>query len=517
MKCIVAILAFIQCCCAETLISTTAQFQHFVYEAGWRANAGYYDKNKQKDKWYNAKTYEDSIYKVIPQAIADCMQGEAEFGNVGKIVTFEANNPEKYDAANWNAVVLWNYLYFAIDGEVRFDDTGVSAVGAKLKTYYGEKYWGFIKEAVSDIQTYAKDLNLYDYIAEIKDNEDDNRYYKIEHTFNEYTKEAQVDITGIANITINKSKPTTKVYEKQDATKVPTSEEEIHALPNFAHIYNDKGVDISANKCWFNSVMLNLYNSKTFHKVINELQAKSKDNTMPSYWIQQIFNDIRSGDMTKYGDHLRGLIKAIQDVNIKQRNDKSPERTVAPINSNIENSGDIAYILIVDSLKLEGEIKGIKAHSKWEISYENELGGTEIVDRIYVYEEQEDVKAALNDTIYSYDETIEYEDGKKETNHITLKNQNLPKLLVFIRDELRNKNPLRTPSILDLESKDGMHRYRLIGVVEDDPGIVHHFEAQVKIEEKWYRVNDQRTPSVKQIPFNERSTLRQLAFYEEEK
>ena len=51
LKYILPLFAFIQCCNAETDISKTEQFKHFVYEADWRANAGYYDNNKQKDKW----------------------------------------------------------------------------------------------------------------------------------------------------------------------------------------------------------------------------------------------------------------------------------------------------------------------------------------------------------------------------------------------------------------------------------------------------------------------------------
>ena len=87
MRNIVVIFAFIQCCYAETVINTEDQFYHFVYETGWRANA----KNcsaLHKDKWYNAKIYEDSIYKVIPQAIADCIQKKAEFENVVEIVKY---------------------------------------------------------------------------------------------------------------------------------------------------------------------------------------------------------------------------------------------------------------------------------------------------------------------------------------------------------------------------------------------------------------------------------------------
>ena len=312
LRYIAVIFAIIQCCYAKTFIDTEEKFQHFVYEAGWRANAGYYDESLRKDKWYNDKIYKESIYEVIPQAIADCMQGKAEFSNVEEIVKFEQSDPLRYSAENWNAVVLWNYLYFARSGEVRFDNTGVSAAGAKLRTHYGEEYWNYINKAVSDIQTYAKDLNLYDFIKEVHTNQNNKKYFTVRQEFDATNKSAIIHLKH-CNITIYIQNGIVSGHKTALKT-VPTSKDEIHALPNFAGIYNEDGVDISANKCWFNSVMINLYNTNTIHQVINDLQTKSHETTMPSYWIKQIFNDIRTGDMSHDGDHLRGLISAMYKV-----------------------------------------------------------------------------------------------------------------------------------------------------------------------------------------------------------
>ena len=352
LRYISAIFAFIQCCYAETVINTKEEFQHFVYETGWRTNAEYC-ANHEKDKWYNDEVYKDSIYKVIPQAIADCMQKKAEFKNVGEIVTFEANNPEKYDAANWNAVVLWNYLYCVIYKNVAISNAGVTEVGEQLKTYYGEKYLGFIKKAVSDIQTYAKDLNLYSYIKEIKANTDDNKHYQIKQEFDPLTKSAALYLKVSDN--------TIYINDGKEEQTVPTSVNEIHALPNFARIYNENWVDISANKCWFNSVMLNLYNSKTMHKVINELQAKSHDTTMPSYRIKQIFNDIRTGDMSNYGEHLMGLIKVTNELRAKAPKDSDEERQLTilsrQLNEHIPHSPDDCFLYITTLLGQEAPQK----------------------------------------------------------------------------------------------------------------------------------------------------------------
>ena len=535
LRCIAVIFAFIQCCYAETVINTKEEFQNFVYEAGWRANAGYYDKSLRKDKWYNDKIYEDSIYKVIPQAIADCMQKKAEFSNVGKIVTFEANDHTKYSYENWNAVVLWNYLEYAIHKHGALSNDGVSEVGEKLKTYYGEEYWKYINKAVSDIKSYATDLNLYDYIAEIKDNEDDNRYYQIEHTFNEYTKEAQIDITGIANITINKGKPTTKVYEKRDATTVPTSEDEIHALPNFAHINNEEGVEISANKCWFNSVMLNMYNSKTIHKVINELQARSHDNTMPSYWIQQIFNDIRSGDMTRYGDHLKGLIWAQELLNKKKKRNNNQIK-VEVINTNAQKNPMYAWDIIYNSVCREAEecdkasgstlianIKGqccekainnLSCSNGCERNWEREIlmqwAASDVKNIADVIKNQELKHQIGDNTSYC---SFCHKEGKIKTQDTIL---HMPNILVFNRPEPHDHTSLtemNIPEQIDIATKNRNYNYRIIGIVASASS--NHVIAQIRCEDgKWYEVNDLTVPNVKKIKYIPIRKESRMAFYE---
>ncbi|MBQ9335248.1 MAG: hypothetical protein IJS10_01745 [Alphaproteobacteria bacterium] len=70
MRHVAVIFAFIQCCCADTIIETEAQFYHFMYESGWRAHASEVVNNPSRNEWYNEEIYKYYIYKVIPQAIA---------------------------------------------------------------------------------------------------------------------------------------------------------------------------------------------------------------------------------------------------------------------------------------------------------------------------------------------------------------------------------------------------------------------------------------------------------------
>ena len=156
LKYIVMILAFIQCCYAEVIINNEKEFQHFVYETGWRANAGIATSEKPANKWYNAEKYKESIFKVIAKAIADCILKKEEFDTKNDIITFAQDNHTLYSAANWNAVVLYNYLNYAIYNKGELDNNGVEAIGEKLKKHYGTKYWSAIEDAVNDIKKYTQ-------------------------------------------------------------------------------------------------------------------------------------------------------------------------------------------------------------------------------------------------------------------------------------------------------------------------------------------------------------------------
>ena len=76
---------------------------------------------KQKEySWILDDKYKDSRTKVIGKAIGDCVAGEGAFEDKTPkdIITFKDTNPETYGPENWNAVILYNYVHEAINGEV---------------------------------------------------------------------------------------------------------------------------------------------------------------------------------------------------------------------------------------------------------------------------------------------------------------------------------------------------------------------------------------------------------------
>ena len=83
----------------------------------WRVEVSNRIKDTKLNKeyaWIKNGYYWDSIVKVIGKAIGDCVTGENEFEEqeFRDVITFDKTNPEKYDRANWSALVLYNYLTY---------------------------------------------------------------------------------------------------------------------------------------------------------------------------------------------------------------------------------------------------------------------------------------------------------------------------------------------------------------------------------------------------------------------
>ena len=165
LKYIVAMLACIQCCYAEVIINTKKEFEHYVYEMSWRANASEYVNNPEVKGWFKGDKYKESIFKTIAKAIADCVQRKGEFEDIkGQVVEFKGTNPESYTCSNWNAVILWNYLAHVIDDryeKVTLNNEGITQIGDIIKQYYNHQYDAKIGYAIKNIQAYANELNMY--------------------------------------------------------------------------------------------------------------------------------------------------------------------------------------------------------------------------------------------------------------------------------------------------------------------------------------------------------------------
>ena len=69
----------------------------------------------ENEPWFIDKEYDESIKKVVGQAIADCVTNMGYFKNkkAGEIIKLKfkgEKTPATYEQKHWNAVALWNYV-----------------------------------------------------------------------------------------------------------------------------------------------------------------------------------------------------------------------------------------------------------------------------------------------------------------------------------------------------------------------------------------------------------------------
>lgn len=169
-------------------INTLGDFKRFFYKNCWGAWASQKANNTFADKlphkpWYRNDLLSTSIYDQIQTAIADCMTVNNEFNlavqkrqhnpNATTIVEF-STNPNGYNQNNWNAVVLYNYLAESIWGflagwQYGYQDQCIEFVGNLITNHYNKipKINDYINTAVQVIKMYAKDLDLYNYVARL--------------------------------------------------------------------------------------------------------------------------------------------------------------------------------------------------------------------------------------------------------------------------------------------------------------------------------------------------------------
>ena len=205
-------------------INTEIDFKKCILEKCWDAWASKTVNNDNKKGWYSMSRYSKSIYECIATAIADCITEKGQFTKShieDDYVAFDVK-PDmiNYGPEHWNALVLYNFLYWTIGlGKIDPDNDGVEAIGAslerKLEKQYsliadiGEK----IDKAVSDIKRYAEALNLHDFLNRLKywKNKTENKSgrniglnfgYDIpnDHFFDPKSKSAEFTIGGMVGI-----------------------------------------------------------------------------------------------------------------------------------------------------------------------------------------------------------------------------------------------------------------------------------------------------------------------------
>ena len=171
------------CCFAsmkDYVFKTVYDVSHFVVKLGFKSQVVYKLNSEGCANWIKDGKYEDSIYNVISTAIADCYCERNEFANdkvQNGVVTFENKEYKDYKAEHWNAVVLYNLVYFLIceistndnevpDFEKLMDDFYNKYINnARLINIYGNEYAEKIQDAFYDIKEYDKNLGIIEFIA----------------------------------------------------------------------------------------------------------------------------------------------------------------------------------------------------------------------------------------------------------------------------------------------------------------------------------------------------------------
>lgn len=172
-------------------------------------------KEKGKSK---VSKYRESIVNVIGHAIADCITKQKEFANVDEhkkvnVITFKVN-PIGYSRANWNAVILYNFVYSLWSNQQRdINDINIDDVFKHIKNNLLHHYENSdiidlsrnLDTSITDIKEYNKQLDLAEEIIEFMPNEDTNTKKYIKTVIKRW-KKSNLD-EDYENIMSQSSKP----------------------------------------------------------------------------------------------------------------------------------------------------------------------------------------------------------------------------------------------------------------------------------------------------------------------
>ena len=347
----VAISCYIQCCYSEQAdrIDSYEKFFHFVTEISFRAHASRIINDPQAKTFLQNKKYNETLYKVIAKAMADC-----RFGNIffDKIVVFKNTNAENYTLSNWNAVVLYNFLASVFDEQhnnFNIDDEMIDNVSQKVNEYYQNKYVREIEKAVHDIKQYAKDLRLYEYIQKMKgcmrhpskiapcitvfsyfDEDTCSAQFAVTSTYLDINNAKVLShmLIKIRNAKIAECCTTKGFYEKitydlkvdcnksqtkpVDFEKTLLKESEIKNLFNYV-----KGYPITNGRCYFNSTLQCFNASYYYREGIKQHQLEPKPMQKMDCDISKVLNQFISTNQDK--DTVFGSVEKYCNAILKVR------------------------------------------------------------------------------------------------------------------------------------------------------------------------------------------------------
>ena len=118
--------------------------------------------------WLKCERFRDSIWSYVPKALAEsAVKTEHKKDDIVELAVAWA--PKDYSGANWNALLLRNFINRALDESVESVEGEVYRAAVNLGRHdkYG-RYKDKLAAAVSDIKIYARAMRLYDFLREMK-------------------------------------------------------------------------------------------------------------------------------------------------------------------------------------------------------------------------------------------------------------------------------------------------------------------------------------------------------------
>ncbi|MBR1479461.1 MAG: hypothetical protein IJ599_00985 [Alphaproteobacteria bacterium] len=156
-------------------IQTEDQFVAFAHKVAYKAHLNTIIQNGQGKLWFENEKFRKSIWDYVANALAE---NSVKNHNKNEVIHIKSTEYNLFSGANWNALLLKNFINRALDASVSVidenlvDETASFLLCAECSGYttalLGTPEDGQKNGAVGDIKIYAKALGLYDYLKDMK-------------------------------------------------------------------------------------------------------------------------------------------------------------------------------------------------------------------------------------------------------------------------------------------------------------------------------------------------------------
>ena len=340
-------------------IKTQTDFNHFAFLLSAKKDISTFYHFEKQSILKNTK-YKDTIWKVIPKAIADCALKLNEFENKNikdNVVMFEGTNVRNYTRSNWNAVIFYTYLYHNMWNK----ETSVKNISKIVQNKYKDYD---LSASVSDVQEYENELQIGKYYIPLlkktvniskRDKTTIIPYVFVSEKFDSKTLCGKLILNNV-HIKIGNKYLITNISIKIINGKIASIKTDTYKYRNINNLneymiaegitskqskkpinlqvlnnkdYNclyqtTKGFDELAkedkdiNRCYINASLYAIYSIPSIRNIVNELANKPKierygyKNWQISHALKQLFNDIKHG-VSKFDNnqHINDLINSL--------------------------------------------------------------------------------------------------------------------------------------------------------------------------------------------------------------